>query len=763
MHFLIHVTSIAIMVSSVKAGLPGIGENWTGLGEESKFSSITWNQSGEHFVAVSSHIYLSSNGHNWVRVPYNKYKGGHAIESSHTGIHFVGDRHHASSTNGGKTWNADYFSPYQNSGSSNVLNGIYPHGDHWVTAADTYSGGHVEFFGSGAPADVLDTVYPMLGCTSNGTTAVAVGGTSYFQGASLGGSTAVWTSASGWAENYLGYSTHPLYDVKWNGSHFVAVGGGGHEGLANGASIQISTDGITWTAQSPGTATSKLTGLAWNGSEWVAVGLKGTILSSTNSTAWTQHASGTNDRFNDVAFNGSTNEILVAATGSYPLYASSDKTTWTGRKVGKPLPEAEFTGLAWSGSKLVSVDSAGKISTSADGENWTTRSSGTSQDLQAISSHNGKMVVVGANGTLLTSSDGISWLSQTSGVSNNLQAISLDGPLAVVIGSGGCILTSEDCVQWTSRNSTITTDLHDIAWNGTLYLAVGSSGRRLISYDGIAWVASYFQENGSNSSKDITGVSWMNDAYVAVSKWDFWKSSDGLTWDPIKPFASASLDPQFWSEIEKLIWTGETLIAYGNGAYLSTDGENWSKVWGLPTDSLYPYRSACWTGSHLFLGGYSDNRASSYLYVSFIPRGLDYCFWAANQNLRLLDALPNEDPNDDGVPNLIAHALNIPASQPSTASDLASLPEPLSSSTRGITFKLSRQYADNLIYTVECSPTMQENSWVEIARREYGNTWSGSASVTETEYDVNRNDVKINTSEAINTASPTFYRLKVSE
>ena len=55
------------------------------------------------------------------------------------------------------------------------------------------------------------------------------------------------------------------------------------------------------------------------------------------------------------------------------------------------------------------VGNSGTILTSPDGTSWTSRTSGTTEDLYGVTYANSTFVVVGTSGTILTSSDGTTW------------------------------------------------------------------------------------------------------------------------------------------------------------------------------------------------------------------------------------------------------------------------------------------------------------------------------------------------------------------
>ena len=58
--------------------------------------------------------------------------------------------------------------------------------------------------------------------------------------------------------------------------------------------------------------------------------------------------------------------------------------------------------------------------TSGDGSTWTTRNSGTSNQLYGATYGNSTLLAVGESGTIVTSSDGTTWTLRTSGSGNTL-------------------------------------------------------------------------------------------------------------------------------------------------------------------------------------------------------------------------------------------------------------------------------------------------------------------------------------------------------
>ena len=64
-------------------------------------------------------------------------------------------------------------------------------------------------------------------------------------------------------------------------------------------------------------------------------------------------------------------------------------------------------------------------------------------------------VSVGDSGTILTSSDGTTWTSRTSGTSKNLNDVTHGNSIFVTVGYGGTILTSSvNGTTWNDRSKT---------------------------------------------------------------------------------------------------------------------------------------------------------------------------------------------------------------------------------------------------------------------------------------------------------------------
>jgi photosystem II stability/assembly factor-like uncharacterized protein len=218
----------------------------------------------------------------------------------------------------------------------------------------------------------------------------------------------------------------------------------------------------------------------------VAVGWSGTILTSTDGTTWTSRTSGTTDNLSNVHYNSG----FVAVGNSGKLLVSSNGITWTDQTSSCGMTE-NLWGISSNSTVAVAVGDNGSIYTSTDGTSCTTRTSGTTEELNELIYGNSTFVAAGDNGTVLTSSDGITWTSRTSGTTNNLYGGSYieweNGDKAhVLVGESGKIIYSRNQgTSWeTWAASSATANLHGMARGvGGPWVWVGRSGTIYTSGD----------------------------------------------------------------------------------------------------------------------------------------------------------------------------------------------------------------------------------------------------------------------------------------
>ena len=113
------------------------------------------------------------------------------------------------------------------------------------------------------------------------------------------------------------------------------------------------------------------------------------------------------------------------------------------------------------------------------------------------------IVVVGTGGIILkgaftgrTTPSGTSWSQQTSGTAQNLNAVSCTtststsstGGTWVAVGNNGTILSGDStATNWTICSSPTTVNLHSVAYGNGVWIAVGDNGTVITSTNGTTW------------------------------------------------------------------------------------------------------------------------------------------------------------------------------------------------------------------------------------------------------------------------------------
>ncbi len=155
-----------------------------------------------------------------------------------------------------------------------------------------------------------------------------------------------------------------------NGDMVWFVYGGVFIAKGSGTSLRTSDDGITWTTRTcPGSPPALGFDLVVGDDRVVALPvLGGYVMYSTNGTTWTQGTMPSGDWY-DLAYNGETGEFCaVQGGGSYNQVAlSADGNTWTYATLAA---SADIRSITFDGTKLVALDMAGYVHTSADGTTW---------------------------------------------------------------------------------------------------------------------------------------------------------------------------------------------------------------------------------------------------------------------------------------------------------------------------------------------------------------------------------------------------------
>ncbi len=283
------------------------------------------------------------------------------------------------------------------------------------------------------------TTLALNAVTFGGSKVVVVGAGSTELTGTLSGSTLAFTR---WGLPVAGLT---MTSASYGNGAFV-IGG-------SGSDIFHSTDGIVWAsaAQITPPCCPYVEGLAFNDGLWEAapsvVELK---WADTSLSAWTGGTFSNPswaESFRGIAPFGASGFVAVGCNGD--VRVSQDGKNWPATK---PLDiyQPDLYGVATQGSEIVAVGAGGAVWISGNGGGtWATTHVG-SANLNAVAYGDGLFVAVGNGGVLATSPDGYAWTTRASGTAQNLRgvAVASSGTLRgtlVAVGDNGTILQGSVC------------------------------------------------------------------------------------------------------------------------------------------------------------------------------------------------------------------------------------------------------------------------------------------------------------------------------
>ena len=228
-----------------------------------------------------------------------------------------------------------------------------------------------------------------------------------------------------------------------------------------------------------------------------------------------------------------------------------------------------------SSGLYIAVGASGTLLTSSDGTTWTSRTSGTSKDINNVHYGNSSFVAVGDNGTLLSSTDGITWSDKTSncGANDNesLWDVAYGGSTWVANGDNGSIYTYDESTC-TARTSGTTVEFNELYYGNSTFVAIGSNGTILTSSDGTTWTSRWFDTTydfygGAYTASNDSG----NIEFTVVGEsGKLLSSSNGTTYNTVTSLSSLTTGNLFG-----IVRGGTTWVLVGASGYISTisDGE----------------------------------------------------------------------------------------------------------------------------------------------------------------------------------------------
>ena len=287
-----------------------------------------------------------------------------------------------------------------------------------------------------------------------------------------------------------------------------------------------------------------------------------------------------------VAIPFTTNQGAVIAKPSIV----STPITWTSRTSGTAN---NLLGITYANGLFVVTGESGTIITSPDAINWTTRTSGTPNNLLGITFANGLFVAVGNIGTIITSPDGITWTSRTSGTFSDLRGVTFANGLFVAVGFNGTIITSPDAITWTLRNSGVTSGFLGITFANGLFVAVGANGTIITSPDAITWTT-----RTSGTGNLLFNVTFANGLFVAVGiDGTIITSPDAINWTSRTSGTNLSLrGVTFANGLFVVVGLGDDAIL------TSPDAINWTSRTSGTTNNLLGITFA--NGLFVAVGGF---------------------------------------------------------------------------------------------------------------------------------------------------------------
>jgi hypothetical protein len=433
----------------------------------------------------------------------------------------------------------------------------------------------------------------VLASSPDGINWTGSGSTLFTAGAKVAYGGRLWV-ATGSGPKSLAYSTTGLtwfaptiqpfsiygFDAAWNGSIWIAVGGGGGP---PGANIAYSSDGVIWTGLHVPNISAR--GITWASNKWYITGATGTdsiVYMSADGLTWTASSSTEyGPAYTLVSkqlypYGTVANSLTIACgSGAYSLALSTDGGTSNWLALTNPLVTTYC--VAWNGSLWVAGGggSGSPVAYSSNGLVWTQGNIEYLSKIYAIAYNSGKWILVGEGANVWAdSTDGINWTSRpvTQNGFFSGSAYGIIGGVGGFIAAGtGGLIYSADGITW-SVVSTLFNIAYSVQTNGKQFIALGEGSHSLaVSYDGVSWTGlgtSIFSVKG-------TGVAYGLTTWVAVGEGianTIAVSTDGLTWTGLgKSVFSTRGNAIFWNGVN-FVATGEGI----NSVAYSVDGYNWT-------------------------------------------------------------------------------------------------------------------------------------------------------------------------------------------
>lgn len=237
---------------------------------------------------------------------------------------------------------------------------------------------------------------------------------------------------------------------------------------------------------------------------------------STDGVAWEDLSGTLTGALNDICFmGGSVNRWLIAGAGGV-IWHHAKNTGGAWAAVG-PGSGDDFKAIASddAGTFAVAVGDNGRIYTSTDGTTWTSRTSGTGEDLRDVAYGGGRWVAVGTavgvDECIITSTDGITWSSLALGPASTVSHVVYDAESEKFLVFVGTTVRQIDAATGTLSGSVATLGRVPtcVATDGAGTIVVASAIYLTTSSDaGVTWSTETLCTQGTSVLTNFTGLTY---------------------------------------------------------------------------------------------------------------------------------------------------------------------------------------------------------------------------------------------------------------
>lgn len=214
--------------------------------------------------------------------------------------------------------------------------------------------------------------------------------------------------------------------------------------------------------------------------------------------------------------------VFVAVSSGSGLMYSTDGINWTHVGIS-----GFFNCVCYGAGKFIAISGA-NIAVSTDGKNWSTQSSNltTNTTWQSVAYGNGVFVTVSSTGESAYSADGINWTVRSTGSYSALNAIVYTGTRFVAVGFRA-ICTSDDGITWSYKSQPVTDTWISLVYGEGTLIASGQFYEIRSTDGGLNWSTIAIPHS------NYSGIAYGNGIFVAVTKNDKYcdySLDRGTTW-----------------------------------------------------------------------------------------------------------------------------------------------------------------------------------------------------------------------------------------